>query len=385
MPNRIYCLTRSGVRPLFSLLVIALCGFLQGQESPLAATPVDVASEPTEIESVDHEAHSGDSPDLSELEARVLSALEEGKSPKVPLLRMWSVARQDEAAATNFLATMERLAPEFSDPELAWDAQLYMAEAAKYLQDHERVDQIFGELMAQDPNLQSEAGRSASLNHAQALMERGEFDRGIEQLRGLWDISARYSPAEFKIYGRNLAVAYGSNKDWANMVEVGTVVMGDLEDFTDFAFVMGIAEAYRELEQYDKAAEIFQRLYNYISRLEIEDPTNRLFEFEQYSRSQIKFRLDWAKTSAEGKKHTDAALAAEAAKAAERGVAEVTAELASNTIPLADTMAEVAPSPAESTPASPESRRSWTASPAFWVAIGALLLVAGGAALRAFR
>lgn len=321
--------------------------------------------------------------DLLELEERVLAAINEGKSPKIPLERMWSMARQDEATATNFLAAMERLAPEFSDPELAWDAQLYMAETAMYLQQYERVDQIYGELLAQDPELQTEAGRSAHYAHAQTLIGRGELERAIEQFRALRDISARYSPEEFQAFGRQLALAYVMAKDWENMAEVSGSVMGDLNDIDDFMFAFAIAEGYRESERYDAAIAIFQRLYNYLGKLEVEDPANRIFEFEHLSRSRIEFRLDWAKSSAEGKKHTGAALEKQGAKAAGDEAAEGTTEHENNPVSPERVTPEATSASAETIAVESPSR--WTVSPALWAGIGAVVLVAVGAVVRVLR
>lgn len=278
--------------------------------------PTSAIANAQEVEAVTEPEVAGLPADLAGLEAEVLSRIDAGRDPKVPLERMWSLARTDEATATAYMEAMDRIVPHLESDEAAWTAQLWMAETAEYLKDNARVDQIYGDLVALDPDLQTPEGRSARYNHLQAMVERGDREAAIPGLRALWDHSAKYSPEEFEVFGFQLAVAQYDQGDWAASIEVYEAILNDLKDIHDYGIAKGLAQAYMNVERFDEAVALYQRLYNVLSKLQAENPNHPVFSLPTFQLDLIQRRIRGAEIRRDGKPHRDQERAHAASEAA---------------------------------------------------------------------
>lgn len=318
---------------------------------------------------------------MPELEAAAVAVLDEGRDPKVPLNRMLSLSCQDEATANAYLESMERLVPLLATDEEVWDAKLGMARAAEYLNDHVYVDQLYGDLVAQDPNLTTAAGRSAYYNHAQALFQRGEQAEAIERYRKVWDVSARYSSEEFRTFGAQLGSAYATVGDLENAMEVLPSVLGPLDDMQNFLLTFTLANVYQEAERFGEAAKLYQRLYNFRKKLDAAEPGHPLRQergvaFEAFDAEKLKRRWEWAEAEYEGQQHTR--------RAAEMAAAQTVTDDADEVVavePVVEAQpADVAPDPeaVATLPPGPLARYWWA-----WM--GILVLLGLVVTFRIFR
>ncbi|MBX3179771.1 MAG: tetratricopeptide repeat protein [Candidatus Hydrogenedentes bacterium] len=315
---------------------------------------------------------------IRELEAAAVAAVEEGRDPKMPLSRMLSLSHQDEESARSYLESMERISDLLPADEQYWEARLGMARAAEYLNDHEYVDRIFGELVARDPALETAAGRSAYYNHARSMFQRGEREEAIARYRKVWEVSARYSAEEFALFGRQLGSAYATNGDWENAVEILPAVLGPLDNEKNFIVTLTLANAYVELERFDEAAKLFRQLYNFRKKIDATDPDHPIQNLgEFYTANRLEARMEWAEMGREGQQHRLAA----AERAAREAAAAETREGADAAEEPPALAPEVAPAPVDSPVPTPESPSVEAKSRAVYGWGGALALVMVAAAL----